>query len=379
MHLELIVTGCYRSGTTLLEKLLHAHPASCVASQPFPALYSYVKSLFDESLGLTRRYPLGHRFLEDHYSDHDFASFLDNHVLSEADLDAVFEQLRRHAEGHWTPEIIGARASIRSGTFVDVYRQLMNEVQVLLPKGRVRLLGSKEVLVEEFVPYALAKGLHAIVIVRDPRDMIASTNFSERDSATGMDRPVLYSIRVWRKSVATALAFEGHPRFHWLRYEDLVSSPLELMTDLCALLQLPAFPEQVLAGRLRDQHGRQWEGNSSFRDQEGVSRESVGRYRALLPPQVQSMIETVAAPEMAILGYSPSHSGQCDLTRYRDPFTRVHAKFPADYSSNAGRVRDELERLERLNSRGDLSEDDARRWFIYPEAYRRLREAVRSR
>jgi hypothetical protein len=60
---ELLVTGCYRSGTTLLEKLLHAHPASCVASQPFPVLYAYVKNLFDVSRGLLRRYPLGHRFL----------------------------------------------------------------------------------------------------------------------------------------------------------------------------------------------------------------------------------------------------------------------------------------------------------------------------
>ena len=30
----LLVTGCYRSGTTVLEKSLHMHPAVVVASQP---------------------------------------------------------------------------------------------------------------------------------------------------------------------------------------------------------------------------------------------------------------------------------------------------------------------------------------------------------
>jgi Sulfotransferase domain len=374
MPAELLVTGCYRSGTTLLEKLLHAHPASCVASQPFPVLYAYVKGLFDESRGLLRRYPLSHRFLEGGYSDTDFATFLDRRQLTGADLDAVFEQLARYT---WTPEILGARATIRPGVFLDVYRQLMQAVLGLFPKAGVRVIGSKEILVEEYVSYLLGKGIYVVIILRDPRDMITSLNFSERDNATGRDRPVLYSIRIWRKSVATALAFEGHPRFRWLRYEDLVAHPLPVMTELGGFLQLPAFPEDALTGPLRDQRGRDWEGNSSFRDQTGVSRESVGRFREALPQPVQSMIETVAAPEMALLGYTASQPVTTALTLYRDPFANIYAKFPADYSADARRVRDELERLERLTSRAALSDDEARRWFVYPEAYRRLREAVR--
>jgi hypothetical protein len=109
----------------------------------------------------------------------------------------------------------------------------------------------------------------------------------------------------------------------------------------------------------------------------GVSRESVGRFREVLPQAVQSMIETVTAPEMALLGYATSQPVATALTHYRDPFANIHTKFPADYSADAGRVRDELERLERLTAPAVLSDDEARRWFVYPEAYRRLREAVR--
>lgn len=376
MGIELLVTGCYRSGTTLLEKLLHAHPASCVASQPFPALYAYVKDLFDESRGIRRRYPLSHRFLEADYSDGDFAAFLDRRQLIDSDIDAVFGQLAGHVEGHWTPEILGARAEVQPGTFLEVYRQLMRSVLALFPKAGVRIVGSKEILVEEYAPYLLERGIHVVIIVRDPRDMVASLNFSERDNSTGRDRPVLFSMRVWRKSVATALAFEGHPRFRWLRYEDLVASPRTVMAELGEWLGLTDLPDAVLRGSLRDQRGREWEGNSSFRDQAGVSRTSVGRFRDILPESVQGFIEAVAAPEMALLGYGASGPVATAMTDYRDPFADVHARFPADYSADPQRMRNELGRLQRLTSRPTLSDEEARRWFVHPKAYRRLREAV---
>ena len=376
MRTELLVTGCYRSGTTLLEKLLHAHPLSCVASQPFPALYAHVKGLFDETRGIRRRYPLSHRFLEADYSDGDFAAFLDRRKLTDSDIGAVFGQLEGHVEGHWTPEILGARAGIQPGVFIDVYRQLMGSVLALFPKAGVRVVGSKEILVEEYVPYLLGQGLHALIIVRDPRDMVASLNFRERDNATGRGRPVLYSMRVWRKSVATALAFEGHPRFRWLRYEDLVANPGTVMTGLGDWLGLPEFPADVLNGSLRDQRGGAWEGNSSFRDQAGVSRTSVGQFREILPQAVQALIEAVAAPEMELLGYSAAKPAATAVTHYRDPFTDLHARFPADYSADPRRVRDELERLDRLHARSVLSDEESRQWFVYPQAYRRLREAV---
>jgi Sulfotransferase family len=47
----LFVTGMQRSGTTLLEKLLHAHPELSVLSQPFPLLFVEVKRAFLESIG----------------------------------------------------------------------------------------------------------------------------------------------------------------------------------------------------------------------------------------------------------------------------------------------------------------------------------------
>lgn len=377
MHDELLVTGCYRSGTTLLEKLLHSNPEACVASQPFPALYHHAKALFDAELGLSQRYPLGHRFLEDRYSDADFASFLGTRPLDASDIDTVFEQLDSHAEGHWTRAILSQRRNVQPGRFLEVYRQLMQAVSTILTKQRTRVLGSKEVLLEEYVPYFLDHGLRVVLILRDPRDMVASVNFNKRDSMTGGNRPVLYSMRVWRKSVATALAFEDHPRFHWLRYEDLVDTPSRTLARLAEFLQLPNFPDDILAEPLRDQHGQEWTGNSSFRDQAGVSRSSAGRFRTVLPPAVLEMIETVAGPEMRFLGYTATGHDRDRLKQYCDPFEQVHGRFPADYSADPRRIADEIKRLDLLDSSASMQDDDARRWFIYPTAYRKLCAAAR--
>lgn len=375
MPAELLVTGCYRSGTTLLEKLLHAQPYACVASQPFAALYSYAKELFDAERGLQRRYPLGHRFLETGYDDADFASFLDRRRLDAADLHRVFDRLAADRKGLWTPAMLELRGRIEPGSFLEVRRRMLLAAAGLLGRPDARVVGSKEILVEEYVPYLLANGVCVVLIVRDPRDMVASLDFSDRDNATGLDRPVLYSVRVWRKSVATALAFEGHPLFRMLRYEDLVAAPDTTIAGLRSFLALPGGGATSSVEGLRDQHGRSWLGNSSYEDQQGVSRQSVGRHAERLPPAVRAMIEFTAGPEMRAMGYAAAPQPQSAITTYRDPFAEIHPRFPADYSADPGRIADELARLAMLEDGEELDAAAATRWFIHPAAYRRLRAA----
>ena len=56
---NILLNGCFRSGTTLLDKVLHAHPKIIMASQPFPALYARtLASTADELLAAGRRRPL---------------------------------------------------------------------------------------------------------------------------------------------------------------------------------------------------------------------------------------------------------------------------------------------------------------------------------
>ena len=376
---HLFVTGCFRSGTTLLEKVLHNHQQAIVGSQPFPVLYFDVKRRFLDARQLQRRYPLDHLFLEDAYRRGEFYTFLDQHALSRDDVNAVFDQLEAYTEGLWTPEILQFRDAIEPGLFWGIYRQLNHCVARLFPKEGAVYIGGKEILCEEYLPYLAGKGVKAIVVIRDPRDMITSLNFRERDNLTGANRPVLYSLRAWRKSVALALACEHDTNFLWLRYEDLVERQSECLDRLTRFLGLIPYPPDAFAEGIRDQRGGLWRGNSSFQDVTGLDTASVGQYRRKLPPSVTRYIETVCLPEMRALGYAPHIATDFDpahLREYRDPFSEMHKSFPKDYSSCPKRIDQEVTRI-RMLSQPDLSaEQDIQRWFIDERALSRLREAM---
>jgi hypothetical protein len=376
----LLVTGCYRSGTTVLEKLLHAHQQLTVASQPYPVLYFFTKGIFLEERGLERRYPLDHLFLEEGYSSDDFHHFLDRRVLTSKEIAQFFAEMERYAEGLWTPEMLRLRDRVEPGTFLEVSDQLRAGIAETFPKSGVRYVGSKEVLVEEFVPYLIDRGVRVVLSLRDPRSMIASLNFRARENLTGANRPLLFSLRAWRKSVAIALAFESHSGFQWLRYEDLVRGPALVLQRITSCLEISPHPSRVFHDEIRDQWGRPWQGNSSFGDTRGVSIEFLETYRELLLPEVIAYVETVCEPEMRALGYQFHAIDRFDeavLWRYRDPFDSIHGKFPVDYSSDPVRVARECERRALLSATAQpLSEAQACRWFIHPRAYTKLHAAV---
>lgn len=373
---SLLVTGCYRSGTTLLEKLLHQHPGVCVASQPFPDLYFYCKAAFDRSLGLKRRYPLGHLFLEDGYEPWDFDRFLREHSFGERAVAEVFSRMRANPLGLWTPEILHHVDRVRPGTFWDLFRQLNRIAAGLFGLEDSAYVGSKEVLCEEYIPHLLGRGARVIIVIRDPRDVISSLHFGSRDNKTGDDRPVLFSVRVWRKSVAYCLGLEGHPQFLWLRYEDLVNDVPGQLSRLADFLGLEDLDSQLFRDGIRNQDGSLWVGNSSFEDRRGVDRTSIGRYRECVPSEVVAFVEACCRPEMAVLGYDLVAGGDFDeaaIRGYRDPFARIHRSFPGDYSSDLARVADEVARHERLTADEALEVAEQRRWFLFDRAYERLR------
>lgn len=377
---SLLVTGCYRSGTTVLEKILNMHPRVICASQPFPVLYFFVKELFLEEQELRRRYPLGHLFREDGFQPPAFYAFLDRRILERRDLEAFFDRMEGYTDGLWTPEIMRFRDALRPGTFYQVYRQLGRCIAELFPKPGARYLGSKEVLVEELVPYLLARGVTVLLVVRDPRAMISSLDFRDRDNLTGEHRPVLYSLRAWRKSVAIALASEGRAGFHWLRYEDLVTRNEEALGALTRFLGLAPYSTDAFAGGILDQYGKPWRGNSSFTDRRGISTASVRAFERKLPKEVVEYVETVCYPEMRALGYDFRVAEAFDpavLAGFREPFATIHSKFSRDYGRDPDRLTEERERIARLERAGPLDAEEARRWFIDEAAYRRLRAAVR--
>jgi hypothetical protein len=343
---DLFVTGMARSGTTLLEKMLASHPRISLLSQPFPHLFVHAKRRFIESLGLAQPlHPLGHLFQNECYRDSELASFLTGLTLSAARLRQIFEQMADYS-GQWTRphdldcvleglDRLGFAATIRALDRRMAHRE------------RADGYGSKEIRCEEFVPHLLSEGFHCLVVIRDPRDVIASMNFGQGERFVGASRPVLFDLRMWRKSVAYALQHADHPRFHWMRYEDLVSAPADEASRLAAWLGLEPYPVSMFSQGLRDQSGRPWQGNSSYAGQTAIHADSVGAYRRCLDADWLRYIETVCFPEMRRLGYKLGldEPDLDHLGAFRERIALRTDDLPADYSSRADNVEAERARL----------------------------------
>ena len=348
------ITGFLRSGTTLVEKLVHALRDACIGPQPFPFLYFDAKRAFLHELGHgEERYPLGHLFREARYRPEDFDAFLAKYRLTRESVTACFARMQGY-RGWKLPAIAAHAGRVRGGSFADVYRQLCDALPEVLGRD-ASLRGAKEVFCEEFIPHFLAHSVSVILVLRDVRDVVTSLKFGSGSNYVNPGLPLLHIVRQWRKSVAYALQFSATPGFEVVRYEELVAQPRSWLDGLARQLGSPPAADGALDD-LHDQEGGSWEGNSSFAPVRGVSRDSVGRFVCKLPAAGLAAIEAMCAPEMRALGLEPAAApGSWDLP-----------------DASADDLEAERHRL-RLVAGGRVSEGEARHWFIFPRAYESLR------
>jgi len=366
-----LVTGAQRSGTTLLEKLLGAQPRVSMLSQPFPLLFTETKRAF---LGDGDPYPLGHLFLDARSDSGAFARFLHNWRTSGTKLEALFARMQNFSGQYTRFEVAQLDAAFSAITADDDFAAVVGRLdQSLARKRDAQWFGSKETICEEYVPPLLDRGFHCAIILRDPRDVVASLNHGRGREFGGDLKPTLFNIRSWRKSVAVALAMSAHPHFHFCHYEDLVADPKRELDRFATAFGTGGT---VVPDELPSDDGAPWSGNSSHGEHHGIGTTSVAMWRQVLPPEVAALIEAACLPELQVLGYETSitraEAGRV-IERFREPYTITRTGMESDMYS-AANAAVEIERLERVS---DAQDEQSARWFLCPDAHVRLREGFR--
>ena len=198
--LNLFVSGMFRSGTTLLARMLNAHPLICLASDPFAPIFKF----FRNEIAIQS---FGSSFDPDSPLD-DYYFHKDKQILSDKIYNTPLnlclkcyniEQIRDRIINHcrpFSPQIIPYINDLCGASYEDVLKSGMNLVERVYGKGLSNVIGIKEVWTNEFVHHFLDtfENAKSILIIRDPRAVVAS------NYATSKNRyPFLFLCRQWRK------------------------------------------------------------------------------------------------------------------------------------------------------------------------------------
>jgi hypothetical protein len=334
------ITGCVRSGTTLLEKLLCNHPTLSVLSQPLPMLYIKLKQAFLKTKNIEEYFALSNYVNETRYSFNDFDTYLNSHKLS-SDLvnDAI--------ESTFSGQLTSALKSSLSGTndLAEIYSHLMKENS---HNATAKLYGCKEVLCEEFVPYFINNNIKVIHIVRDPRDVASSIKKGKGEQYIGNVKPLLFELRNWRKSAQLAIQCQEHKNFLWIRYEDLVLKTEDTLKEICTFLNISDFKVDAFEQGIKDQQGNLWSSNSSFENSDSiVSSKSIGRHKNLLSQETNDYIMSICLPENTILNkeHISSRPNIDSICNFKEPVTVTDEKIAANYSTTKENLAYEINRI----------------------------------
>lgn len=308
----LFVSGMFRSGTTLLGRMLNANPSISVASDPYLPYFKFFRSYAAKNIGINVK-------PEEPLDEYYFSSLklrvysaVKNCSLTmefkDSDRDHLLQMIKNYAEPY-SPKLIPHLGNLQGKTFLEFFQSMLLLIKDHYSSKSIKWLGFKEVWTDEFIPviardFPQAKIIH---ILRDPRAVCASKNVSEDKY------PWFFLTRQWRKSAALAYHFKNQEflknQLLCLQFEELISNPEGTVQKICQFLELPFCDEMIDPGSYLDGSGKPWKQNSSFvKEQVQFDTKAMRRWEKALTRREIQLIEYLCAPEMMLHNYELSES-----------------------------------------------------------------------
>lgn len=277
----LLIVGTQRSGTTLLNRILNAHPDVALLFQQSNFLRLDPRSYDLRTAGETTRL----------INDAKAACS----VYSSRFDDRIKDSLLLEFNDAGQPTV-GA-----------VYRSVMTR---LLPKTATRYWGEKYAgrMIDALKFIDIVPDGKIVHIVRDPRDVCAS---EKRRLAVQMAKPdndtsFLLTAYDWKIAHFIGRYIERvlPDNYLVLKYEDLITSPEQACERICRFLNLPFAPEMLASHTFTDDDGSSWEANSFFESNVTTVRpDFVGRWPRILTQPEASFVERFCEAGMRDFGY----------------------------------------------------------------------------
>jgi hypothetical protein len=317
----LFVTGMFRSGTTLIARMLDAHPEISFASDPYRPLFNDFRDCLAAKHALAPSLP-EHAPLGSYFCDDEELKLAKIIQTSDLNVDLAPERLRRlipvmteRAEP-FSLFISRRMDRVRGASYKEVYESMMDLVQTCYGKRDAKRVGTKEVWCTEFTgPLARTfPGMKFVLMVRDPRAVFASNNVKQAKY------PWFFLARQWRKLAVYSWLHSTAPEYAGsvmlVRYEDLVCEPEEMARRICDFLDVDFCEAMIDPNKFRDGSGKEWSQNSSYGTSKTISSAFTERWKTVLSEEEIRFIELLCFPEMRLFGYDCVH----DEVRRVEPF-----------------------------------------------------------
>ncbi len=360
----LLVSGIIRSGTTLLSRILNAHPEMSVYADPYSGFFIELRNEIGRTLlgeSFDPEKPLSHGFFERDLS-------LKRHLrecsldipIPEARLPQVLTRVRSFALEN-VPALESELESLNADNFHALFEQLLEALKRVTPpqprKETLRYIGFKQAWAEELLSPAIrsCENLKVIHILRDPRAVIAS----RKKGAQFLSHryPMLFILRHWRKSLAYALYLRNvfPAQFFWITYEELVSNPEQSANSICEFLDLTFDHSMLDVSTFENNNNQPWTDNSAYGGFRSISADSMERWREQLSPVELQYIEDFTHLELELLGRPRVTEFALESTSLQDialdtPDTPWMIKYGAEEDEAQQRAERELLRLEKFAS-----------------------------
>ncbi len=288
----IIILGSPRSGTTLLRRLIDAHPDICCPGETF-LFRGCARFLQDETISAGFNYGILGALEGLGYDRHD-----------------VKDRLRRFA--------------------TDFYEEMA-------AKAGKKLWAAKTAADSFYMPQIedlFADHARFICVTRHGLDVVCSMEEFSRDLQTYITelheyiklypRPFEAFARAWADVTGNILDFAArHPeRCFVLKYEDLVAAPDEVMDSVMKFLGVKSLPQKT-ASILSD--GKKVDGIGDWKSfkKTKIDDEGLDRWRTQLPPVTIEGLAPIVNPVLTRAGYEPVSGSNDDDARRRQEIARM--------------------------------------------------------
>ena len=305
------VTGMFRSGTTLVARMLNAHPKIILASDP---LFEFFKTFRNEIFlqnnikinDLDR--PLDSNFkLQNRIKNEKFEKINFDVDIKFTDLNELTEKIKNRSQPY-SPIYSSLLKPFSGKNFRLILESALKTIEKSYHKDNSKVLGFKTVWTEQFASTILNEfngSSKVIFIIRDPRAVVAS-NFVKTDRRY----PLEFLIRQWRKSVCYAILYSKIiKKFKHnsliIKYEDLVSRPDQITRKITDFLGVEYDNILMDPSKYKNGNNEPWQQNTSYSHAKNqFNTKSIDKWKDVLDKEIIKFIEFSCYPEIRYLKYN---------------------------------------------------------------------------